>query len=108
MNMIKKVRLSDHDLNELKHLFLRHFLPGDGLWLFGSRADLTKKGGDIDLYIETNADTVDNAIKMKSDFLWDLEKMIGEQKIDAVLNMLNNPYPLPIHEIARTKGVKII
>ena len=106
--MIKKVRLSDHDLDELKNLFLRHFLPGDCLWLFGSRADLTKKGGDIDLYIETNADTADHAIKMKSDFLWDLEKMIGEQKIDAVLNMLNNPYPLLIHEIAKTKGVQII
>ena len=48
------------------------------------------------------------AIKMKSNFLWDLEQKIGEQKIDLVLNMLRDPYPLPIHEIAKTKGVRII
>ena len=29
------------------------FLPGDLLLIFGSRTDITRKGGDIDLYIET-------------------------------------------------------
>lgn len=105
---IKKVRLSDYDLAAIESLFVKHFLPGDKLWLFGSRADLDKKGGDIDLYIETDAKGVEAAIKMKSDFLWGLEKKIGEQKIDIVLNMLRDPYPLPIHEIAKTKGIRII
>jgi hypothetical protein len=105
---IKKVRLSDSDFEALKFCFNKHFLQGDRLWLFGSRADLTKKGGDIDLYIETHASTVDEAIKRESAFLFEFEEMIGEQKIDVVLNMLNNPYPLPIHEIAKTKGVRIV
>jgi hypothetical protein len=34
--------------------------------------------------------------------------MIGEQKIDVILNIINHPYPLPIHEIAKIKGVRII
>lgn len=108
INKIKKIRLSDHDLAAIESLFRKHFLPGDKLWIFGSRVDLNKKGGDIDLYIETDANDASTAIKMKSDFLWDLEHKIGEQKIDVVLNMLRDPYPLPIHEIAKTKGVRII
>jgi hypothetical protein len=105
---VKKVRLSDYDLAAIESLFIKNFLPGDKLWLFGSRADLDKKGGDIDLYIETDANGVEAAIKMKSDFLWDLEQKIGEQKIDIVLNMLRDPYPLPIHKIAKAKGIRII
>ncbi len=105
---IKKARLSDYDLNAIIYLFRKHFLPEDKLWLFGSRADLSKKGGDIDLYVETTASSAEQAVKMKSDFLWNLEQKIGEQKVDVVLNMLNKPHPLAIHEIARTKGIKIV
>ncbi len=106
--MTEKVRLSDHDLAALEKVFKKNFLSQDGLWLFGSRANLTKKGGDIDLYVETHAETIKAAIEMKKNFLWNLEQKIGEQKIDLVLNMLNFPYPLPIHEVAITEGVKII
>lgn len=105
---IKKVRLSDHDLDALEICFKKHFLENDRLWLFGSRADLNKKGGDIDLYVETYAQNVDIALKMKRDFLIEFEEIIGEQKIDLVLNMMHNQHPLPIHEIAKTKGVRIL
>lgn len=104
----KKVRLSNNELASLEKLFKQHFLSEDELWLFGSRADLTRKGGDIDLYIETSAKTIEDAIKRKTDFIWELEQAIGEQKIDIVLNMVNFPYGLPIHQIAKTEGVRII
>ncbi len=103
-----KVRLSEHDLNAVIVVFGKHFLKDDRLWLFGSRADLSKKGGDIDFYIETRAKDANDALKMKSSFLWELEHMIGEQKIDVVINMLNNPYPLPIHEVAKKEGVQLV
>jgi aminoglycoside 6'-N-acetyltransferase len=102
------VRLSDHDFESLKSCFRKYFLDGDKLWLFGSRADLNKKGGDIDLYIETYAKTIDDAVKMESSFLFALQDKIGEQKIDIVLNMINNPYPISIHDIAKKTGVRII
>lgn len=105
---VKKVRLSDYDLEALEFCFKKHFLADDRLWVFGSRADLSKKGGDIDLYIETYAKTIDDAIKMRAIFLSKFEEIVGEQKIDIVLNMINSPYPLPIHEIAKTKGVRIV
>ena len=108
LKRLKKVRLSDHDLDALEFIFKKYFMKDDELWLFGSRVDLSKKGGDIDLYIETNAKEVKDAIKMKSNFIIELESKIGEQKIDVVLNMLNFPYPVPIHNIAKEKGVRIV
>jgi hypothetical protein len=108
INKIKNLRLSDHDLEAIERLFRKHFLSGDRLWIFGSRTDLNRKGGDIDLYVETDAISAAAAIEMKIDFLWELEKIIGEQKIDVVLNMLKLPYPLPIHDIAKTQGIRIV
>lgn len=104
----KIVRLSISDMIALETLFKEIFLPNDRLWIFGSRANLAKKGGDIDLYVETYAKTIDDAANMKSKFIIRLEDIIGEQKIDLVLNMINFPYPLPIHQVALSEGVRII
>jgi type III secretory pathway component EscV len=104
----KIVRLSTMDMIAIELIFREHFLKNDHLWVFGSRADLARKGGDIDLYVETHANTIEQATKMKERFLSNLERKIGEQKIDLVLNMLNNPYPLLIHEVAKKEGVQII
>lgn len=51
------------------------------VYLFGSRVDDSKKGGDIDLLVMSTKLTSDDkrAIKMK------LYELIGEQKIDIVL-----------------------
>ena len=92
----------------LELTFKKNFLPEDRLWLFGSRADLTKKGGDIDLHIETFAKNLDQAFEMKMRFLSDFKAIIGEQKIDLVLNMIEYPHPLLIHKVALEEGVRII
>lgn len=104
---MKKIRLSECDLKAIISLFLKYFSKEDKLWIFGSRIEQDKKGGDIDLYIETYVETAQDALKMKSNFLWDLEQIIGEQKIDIVLNMVKFPCLLPIYDIAKTKGVRI-
>jgi predicted nucleotidyltransferase len=51
------------------------------VYLFGSRVDDTKKGGDIDLLILSDRLTSDDkrTIKMK------LYELLGEQKIDLVI-----------------------
>jgi uncharacterized protein len=104
----KIIRLSISNQISLEKNFRNAFLKSDKLWVFGSRADLSKKGGDIDLYIETKAKTIDDAIFMRSKFLFELEKEIGEQKIDVVLNIINFPHLLPIHDVAKKNGVRII
>jgi predicted nucleotidyltransferase len=56
--MMQEVRLPDKDLDQIKVLF-KSFFNKDHLWLFGSRVNLSKKGGDIDLYIETSEPSFD-------------------------------------------------
>jgi len=55
--------------------------PDAAIYLFGSRADDSQKGGDIDLLILSKRLTYGDKLKIKQQFL---EKM-DEQKIDVVI-----------------------
>lgn len=102
------IRLSIKDSIALEVSFRKSFLKQDRLWLFGSRTKLEGKGGDIDLYIETNAETVNEAANMKSKLWIALTDCIGEQKIDIVLNVLKSAYHIPIYDAAKAGGVRIV
>lgn len=103
-----QVRIRDEELDIIIATFKKHFLAGDHLWLFGSRADMKKRGGDIDFYIETSEIDIDKAIKMEDDFVGELWDRIGEQQIDVVLNILSLKDSLPIYKIAKTTGVRLV
>jgi predicted nucleotidyltransferase len=72
------------------------------VWLFGSRADDTRSGGDIDIYVET--DLVQGLVARRLELLGRLFTLYGEQKIDLLVRPRSRP-PQPIHEIARREGV---
>ena len=76
------MRLTQLQVDEIKNCFSKSFESGE-LYLFGSRLDDNKRGGDIDLYIIPDNET--DLYKKKIAFLVELEKKIGEQKIDVVL-----------------------
>ena len=48
------VRLTEKEQKIITNTFKRYFHTNDHLWLFGSRADVNKRGGDIDFYVETH------------------------------------------------------
>ncbi len=99
------MRLSKSTLDIILKTFKIHFGANDHLWIFGSRVEDTKRGGDIDLYVETHENPA-LAIENKTAFINDLWRMLGEQKIDVVIHPLSKP-ELPIHQIAKQTGVKI-
>lgn len=72
------------------------------LYLFGSRLDDSKKGGDIDLYL-CPIDHSDLQ-KKKASFLVKLDDVLGEQKIDIVFDMDSNRN---IEEIAMYHGLEL-
>ncbi|WP_151900701.1 nucleotidyltransferase family protein [Sulfurimonas hydrogeniphila] len=76
------MRLTDDEVNLIKKAFFETFKDGK-IYLFGSRVDDTKRGGDIDLYIVPK--NHDELRKKKIDFLVKLDEYIGEQKIDVVI-----------------------
>ena len=77
------MRLSKKYREVIKKYFFKIFKEGD-IYLFGSRVDDSKKGGDIDLYlvVKDHIDLFEKKIK----FLARVHREIGEQKIDIVFN----------------------
>ena len=67
-NLEKLVRLKEWQIHEIQKAFVASFEKNDHLWLFGSRADLTKKGGDIDLFIETSKELDSDSLPAANSF----------------------------------------
>jgi predicted nucleotidyltransferase len=93
------MRLTAFEVNAIKQSAQEVFGSNVQVFLFGSRVDDAKKGGDIDLYIhaQTGSD-----FKHKIKFLVSLEQKIGEQKIDVILAVDKNR---PIEQQAMSTGV---
>ncbi len=86
--------------------FITHYVkenfPDARVYLFGSRADDNKKGGDIDVLILSNEKlSFSDLSKMRISFY----KSFGEQKIDLV----NFTYfeDSPFKEIALSQAIKL-
>lgn len=77
------------------------------IWLFGSRVNDQAKGGDIDLYIEPSIQNLADLVMAKLQFLRDLHKKMGEQKIDVVLRRLDSSLELSVYRIAKQTGIML-
>lgn len=99
------MRLKDNEINSIKNTAVKYFGKNSKVYLFGSRTDDRKKGGDIDIFIET-LNNID-IIKAKIKFLVELEKEIGERKIDLIVKNLNSKKDLPIYDIIKRQGILI-
>ncbi len=73
------------------------------IWLFGSRADDTKRGGDIDLLIETDK-TLPSRVAVLCRLEGNLVKNLGDRKIDILLKDART-LEAPIHRAAREHGI---
>ena len=96
------MRLSNFYKETIKLKGLEIFGQDTKIYLFGSRTDDTKRGGDIDLYIEP-ADK-NHLFDKKLQFLVTLNKILGEQKIDVVVSKDKNRL---IERIALTTGIEL-
>jgi predicted nucleotidyltransferase len=93
------MRLLPEQQQAIKKYFLKFFEKGQ-VYLFGSRADDSKKGGDIDLYMVVP--NLENLMQKKIDFLVAVKREIGNQKIDVVFDRGNNRL---IDRIAKKEGI---
>lgn len=78
------MRLSTHYREVIKDAAKDVFGGDAQVFLFGSRVDDNKLGGDIDLYIKV----LDKAhlLEKKRKFMVKIKKILGEQKIDVIFN----------------------
>ena len=94
------MRLNKEYIKAIKEVIQNHFSNAK-IYLFGSRVDDTKKGGDIDLYVEVDKKP---HFLDKPQILADIKKKIKEQKIDLVFNYPNKKEEL-IDKKAKQNGV---
>ena len=74
------------------------------LWLFGSRVDDTRRGGDIDLLVRPDS-SGGYALMDKIRLLGKLERGLGERKIDIVIETQDDQRP--IVKIAHERGIRL-
>lgn len=86
----------------------RNFGSNVRIWLFGSRVDDQRVGGDIDLYVEPEIQDPVELVEAKLHFLLELHKKLGEQKIDVVIRRTAFKEELPIYRVARETGVRLL
>jgi len=102
------MRLTKEQVFVICESFKLLFFEGDTLWLFGSRTDDTKRGGDIDLYIETHQTNSSLIYERRSKLSSIIQRKIGEQKIDIVVNTLSQEKKLPIYKEAQETGILLM
>ena len=102
------MRLSPTEIREIREIrdtAEAYFGQGTVVRLFGSRADDSRRGGDIDLHIlagDSNRVSLENEIR----FRVALEEKIGEQRVDVLLRRHTDP-DQPIDRIAKSSGLTL-
>lgn len=92
------MRISADKARLAAEIIARQYGSSAQVWLFGSRADDGQRGGDVDLYVETDAADVMRKVRCKADLteLFDL-------KVDLIVGTGDKP----IHRIAKSTGVRL-
>ena len=75
------------------------------VWLFGSRVDDSKRGGDIDQYLETD-EPLASIGQAASPFNAEIQMQVGEQIIDVLVVDPDTPRQ-KIHEIDSSTGIML-
>lgn len=92
------MRIDEQQTRIIKTLVAREFAPDARIWLFGSRADDARRGGDIDLYVETR----------HPELLRELRCRIGiEEALDLHVDLIvaQPDDDRPIARIAKNEGI---
>jgi len=83
------VRLDTAEADAIRRAARQAFGATATVRLFGSRADDTRRGGDIDLHVEVDEDV--NESVMRARFENALFAQIEEQRVDVVLRRRGRP-----------------
>jgi predicted nucleotidyltransferase len=97
------MRLSTEQVQAIRHAAQRVLGADARVSVFGSMALDDRKGGDIDLFFETDSQLANRA-KVLCQLHGALTLALGDRKIDVILKDANTP-PAPVFEIAKRTGV---
>jgi predicted nucleotidyltransferase len=95
------MRLNELEKRVIMDLSKKYFGEKAKVYLFGSRVYDDKKGGDIDLYIETDKD-IEKAAELE--FLSKFHRLATLRKVDL---LVKTPFSanVPIYKTAKNEGI---
>ena len=101
------MRLTPSQISSIKQVAAEVMGDQARVLLFGSRADDTRRGGDIDLYVAAPVLPQEAQLAVKLKFLVKLKQQIGERRIDLVFAPAPGQPTWPIHAIAQQTGIPL-
>jgi len=99
------MRLTSQEIQIIKSAVYEVMGDNACVWLFGSRVDDNKRGGDIDLFIEVDLAEARDRIQKKSQLWTKLQFQLGEQRIDIVIAEPQLKEHRLIEQIAKQTGI---
>jgi len=102
------MRLQANEVNAIAEAARDAFMPGTTVLLFGSRVDDSKRGGDIDLLVET-PETMPPAelVCRRTLFVSRIYRMLDEQHIDVIIATQNQPDSREVVATAKREGIQV-
>ena len=95
------MRLTTQQIRVIKEQVSASFGSAAEVWLFGSRIDDAARGGDIDLYIETELPP-EKALECEMRLYARLQRRLGERQIDILTHSIGRPLRAIDAEARRT------
>lgn len=97
------MRLTSRQVQAIQGVAQRVLGAGARVRVFGSMALDQRKGGDIDLFFETDA-ALTNRAKILCQLSGAITLALGDRKIDIILKDANTP-PAAIFDVAKRTGI---
>jgi len=99
------VRLTQPQVKAIKSATAEIFGPDTRVWLFGSRADDSRRGGDVDLLVETDQ-ALDDPGRLAARLSARVSRGMYGRHVDVVVRAPGMAEQ-PRHQIARAQGVRL-
>ncbi|KHD08612.1 hypothetical protein PN36_02605 [Candidatus Thiomargarita nelsonii] len=101
------MRLTQQEIQIIKSSVREVMGEDASAWLFGSRVDDSKRGGDIDLFIEADLPDPRTRVQKNSQLWAKLQLRLGEQRIDIIIAAAQSEEQKLIERMARETGIRL-
>ncbi len=102
------MRLTQREQSDVAAVAKAVLPAGSRVSLFGSRLDDSRRGGDVDLWIELAGNpTAAEMVRFRGRLTAGLYQRWGERRIDMVMSLLGQPDARPVVQAARRNSIEL-
>ena len=102
------MRLQPKEIDAIAQAAQDAFASGTAVFLFGSRVDDRKRGGDIDLLVEVPvALSPTELVRRRTHFVSRIYRLLNKQRIDVIITAQDQPASQAVVATAKREGIKV-